>query len=103
MKTDGAISYTACPAEGCSKKVTEYGPNLWNCERCGRQYDSCQHRYLLSPQIADASDCCWVNLFNEAAAQIIGVSAESLNTLKSEVRPFLYPRMNLNTPIWSEA
>lgn len=58
--------------------MTEYGPNLWRCERCARQYDTCHYRYLFSPQIADATDSCWVNIFNEAAEEMLKVSAEAL-------------------------
>lgn len=51
---------------------------MWRCERCARQYDTCHYRYLFSPQISDATDSHWVNLFNEAAEAILGISAEAL-------------------------
>jgi replication factor A1 len=37
------LFYTACPGEGCSKKVNmENGE--WRCEKCDRSYPDCDHR-----------------------------------------------------------
>jgi replication factor A1 len=82
VKTDQAISYMACPAEGCGKKVIEKGPNLWSCAACDRDYDQCNHRYIMSIQIADHTDHTWVQMFNETGIQVMERPAEDLHYLK---------------------
>jgi replication factor A1 len=49
LNANNAMSYAACPTPGCAKKVAEYGPSMWRCERCAREFDSCQHRYTFNP------------------------------------------------------
>ena len=98
---NGTISYMACPTEGCNKKVIEEGPNQYRCERCQKVFDRCDHRYIMSVQISDATGAIWVQAFNETGAQILEKSAEEMYHLKMNVRilfhcvsyTFLYYRM----------
>lgn len=83
IKSDGNISYAACPAEGCAKKVTEEGPQMWRCERCNKTWPRCDHRYVLSVQLADPSGQTWANAFNETGSTLLGgKTAEDLYYMK---------------------
>lgn len=82
IKSDGNLYYTACPAEGCSKKVIEEGPNMWRCERCQKVFDRCDYRYIMSCQVSDESAQVWINAFNETGVSLLGISAEELHRLK---------------------
>jgi replication factor A1 len=84
IKSDANVSYPACTSEGCNKKVVETGPAMWSCERCQKVLDHCDHRYIMSLQIADESGQTWVNAFNETGAAILGVSANDLYRLAQE-------------------
>lgn len=82
IKSDATVSYTACPTDGCNKKVIEEGPNMWRCEKCSRVYDHCDHRYILSLQVADHTGQTWLNAFNETGEQLLGKTAEELYYLR---------------------
>ena len=84
IKSDSAVRLdTACPTESCNKKVTEDGPNMWRCEKCQKVYDRCDHRYILSLQVADSTGQTWINAFNETGEQLLGKTAEELYYLKT--------------------
>lgn len=55
---------------------------MWRCEACQQSFDTCQRRYTLSLKAADSSGSCWLNAFNEQAAQIFGMSADDLHALR---------------------
>lgn len=38
------ISYTACPGQGCQKKVIEQDDGTWRCEKCAKSYPDCEYR-----------------------------------------------------------
>lgn len=82
MKTDGNISYPACPSEGCNKKVTSEGPNQYRCEKCQKVYDTCDHRYIFSMNVGDFSGQEWLSVFNEAGAVVFGRPASEMVELK---------------------
>lgn len=89
IKSDGAISYPACPGTSdsgggqCQKKVTEIGPNLYRCEKCARNYDAPFHRYIFSLNVSDFSGQTWLNAFNEAGLVIFNnQSAQDLVDIK---------------------
>lgn len=86
---NGTISYMACLTEGCNKKVIEEGPNQYRCERCQKVFDRCDHRYIMSIQIADPTGAIWVQAFNETGIQILEKSAEEMYHLKMNVTIFL--------------
>lgn len=50
-----ALYYLACPAENCSKKVSQRDDGTWFCERCNQAYPVMQPRYILSLVISDYS------------------------------------------------
>lgn len=83
IKSEGSVSYMACPTEGCNKKVIEEGPNMWRCEKCQKVFDRCDHRYILSLQIGDATGQTWVNAFNDTGAILLGRTAEEMFYLRA--------------------
>ena len=87
IKSDngGTISYMACPTEGCNKKVIEEGPNQYRCEKCQKVFDRCDHRYIMTVQISDATGAIWVQAFNETGQQLLEKSAEEMYNLKMNV------------------
>jgi replication factor A1 len=78
---DAALYYTACPEEGCNKKVVQDGAG-WLCEASGKRFDACKRRYILRFKAADATGAGWVNAFDDQARQVFGCTAEELHTLK---------------------
>jgi replication factor A1 len=83
IKSDGTISYPACPTENCGKKVFEDGPNMWRCEKCQKVFDRCDHRYILSLQVADHTGQSWFSAYNDFAQELLGKSAEEMYYLKA--------------------
>jgi len=86
IKSDSALVYAACPQEGCNKKVTEEGPHMFRCEKCGKVYDRCNFRYNLSVQISDFTSSMWVSMFNDEAEAIFGEKADQLIAWRQQVR-----------------
>ncbi|KAI5079625.1 hypothetical protein GOP47_0005104 [Adiantum capillus-veneris] len=87
VKTD-KFCYTACPLivmdRPCNRKVTIRSDNKWYCDRCDKLLDDCEYRYLLSLQVQDHTGVTWVTAFQEAAEDILGVSAKELQSWKGE-------------------
>jgi replication factor A1 len=79
---DDGSWYTACPCEGCNKKVIQSLADMWQCEKCNHDYPSCNRRYMLSASVADHSGTTWVTLFDEQVQQLLGHSAEEMHELK---------------------
>lgn len=40
------LYYTACPSDGCNKKVALDHENNWRCEKCDRSYEAPEYRYV---------------------------------------------------------
>ena len=78
---DAALYYTACPEEGCNKKVVQDGVG-WLCEASGKRFDACKRRYILRFKAADATGSGWVNAFDDQARLVFGCTAEELHALK---------------------
>lgn len=74
--------YTACPSEGCNKKVIQGMGDSWQCEKCNRDYPTCNRRFILTASVADHSGTQWVTMFDEHAQQFLGRSAEDLYQMK---------------------
>ncbi|XP_019059679.1 PREDICTED: replication protein A 70 kDa DNA-binding subunit A isoform X2 [Tarenaya hassleriana] len=89
IKTDN-FCYTACPLmigdRQCNKKVTRTGQNRWLCDRCNKEMDECEYRYLLQVQIQDHTGLTWVTAFQEAGEEIMGCPAKQLYNLKYELQ-----------------
>lgn len=77
----GTLYYTACPT--CNKKVLDDGEG-WRCERCDRSYPEPVRRYIFSANVADFSDDLWISGFNEIGQQLIGMTADQLDAIRTE-------------------
>lgn len=52
IKHDQDPFYTACPVDGCNKKVIQSMTGLWRCEKCASDFDQVTEKheyYLLTP------------------------------------------------------
>lgn len=75
--------YTACPSDGCNKKVIDMNNGLFRCEKCNREYDSFSWRLMLSGNMADATDNNWVTCFQDQAEILLGgVTAQEIGTMR---------------------
>ncbi|ONK66128.1 uncharacterized protein A4U43_C06F4430 [Asparagus officinalis] len=87
IKTDN-FCYTACPLmigdKQCSKKVTKVGNGRWCCDRCDKEFEECDYRYLLQAQVQDHTGVTWVTAFQESGEEILGCSAKELYKIKNE-------------------
>lgn len=87
IKTDN-FCYTACPLmigdRQCSKKVTKVGNGKWCCDRCDKEFEECDYRYLLQAQVQDHTGVTWVTAFQESGEEILSCSAKELYKLKNE-------------------
>lgn len=83
--------YTACPLKigdrQCNKKVTSLGNSGWRCDRCDKEFEECDYRYLLQAQVVDHTGLTWVTAFQETGEEIMGCSARELYMLKQEDDP----------------
>lgn len=82
IKHDNDCWYTACPTEGCNKKVTETMGNRYHCEKCNKEFPQCQRRYILSVTMTDQSGQSWFSMFNDTAQVLLGRTADELNEMK---------------------
>ncbi|KAG9457369.1 hypothetical protein H6P81_001877 [Aristolochia fimbriata] len=87
VKADN-FCYTACPLSvgdrQCSRKVSRVGKLLWRCERCDKEFEECDYRYLLQAQVQDQTGLTWVTAFQEAGEELLGCSAKELYRLKHD-------------------
>lgn len=51
--------YSACPSDGCNKKVVDMNNGLYRCEKCNREYDSFNWRLMLSVSFEDIFSCVY--------------------------------------------
>ncbi|EPS73533.1 hypothetical protein M569_01223, partial [Genlisea aurea] len=88
VKTD-PFCYTACPLtvgdRRCNRKVTN-SSSRWRCDRCDREFEECDFRYLLQMQVQDHSGVTWVTAFQECGEEIMGCRAEELYRWRYEQR-----------------
>eukprot|EP00002_Diphylleia_rotans_P000475 TRINITY_DN1024_c0_g1_i6.p1 TRINITY_DN1024_c0_g1~~TRINITY_DN1024_c0_g1_i6.p1 ORF type:complete len:441 (-),score=94.41 TRINITY_DN1024_c0_g1_i6:113-1435(-) len=81
IKQDGVMYYPACPTEGCNKKVTQSN-GVYSCEKCGREYDRPEHRYILSLVLCDHTSSQWVSAYNDVGPAIMGDVADRIAEMK---------------------
>jgi len=74
--------YTACPSEGCNKKVIDMNNGLYRCEKCNREYDTFNWRLMLSGNMADSTDNNWVTCFQDQAETLLSTTAQELGTMR---------------------
>ncbi|XP_006647995.1 replication protein A 70 kDa DNA-binding subunit A [Oryza brachyantha] len=83
--------YTACPNmigdRQCNKKVTKGTTGNWTCDKCDREFQECDYRYLMQLQIQDHTGTTSVTAFQEAGQELLGCSARELYTLKEREDP----------------
>ncbi|GJR83608.1 replication protein A 70 kDa DNA-binding subunit A-like protein [Tanacetum coccineum] len=79
LKVD-SFYYTACPLtindRKCNKKATNNGDGKWRCDRCDKDVDECDYRYILQFQIQDHTGITWVTAFEKGGEAIMGVTAK---------------------------
>ncbi|GJW90460.1 replication protein A 70 kDa DNA-binding subunit A [Tanacetum coccineum] len=82
LKVD-SFYYTACPLtindRKCNKKATNNGNGKWRCDRCDKDVDECDYRYILQFQIQDHTGITWVTAFEKGGEAIMGVTAKEEN------------------------
>ncbi|XP_054276816.1 replication protein A 70 kDa DNA-binding subunit-like [Macrosteles quadrilineatus] len=81
--------YKACPSENCQKKVIDQNNGYYRCEKCNKEFDTYKWRFLFSAQIADWTGSQWVNVFQDQAIELLGVTPD-------EVAPKYQDEGNLN-------
>lgn len=90
IKTEN-FCYTACPLmigdRQCSKKVTKLSNGNWCCERCDREFEECEYRYLLQAQVQDHTGVTWVTAFQDSGEDILHCSAKELFMFKHHDDP----------------
>ncbi|KAB7503649.1 Replication protein A DNA-binding subunit [Armadillidium nasatum] len=74
--------YTACPSDGCNKKVIDMNNGVYRCEKCNKEYDSFNWRLMLQASLADGTDSVWVTLFQEHAETLLGCTSANLGALR---------------------
>lgn len=72
--------YTATP-ENSYRKVTPVAGG-WHCEGDGRTYTKMVRRYVLLIKVADSSGEAFLNLFNDEAEKLLGMTADELHELR---------------------
>ncbi|CAM9450721.1 unnamed protein product [Scytosiphon promiscuus] len=83
LDADRGPWYTACPNDGCNKKVTETMEGGWQCEKCNQTHQNCNRRYILSMTISDQTGKSWVTVFNDQAVPLLeNKTADDLFQLK---------------------
>ncbi|KAJ8907535.1 hypothetical protein NDN08_007646 [Rhodosorus marinus] len=80
IRKDKSLWYNACPET--NRKVTPTATGRWRCETTDKEYDHCNYRYVMNVNVMDESTSQFVSVFDEAAQQVIGKTAEEMNTLK---------------------
>jgi len=84
------LFYTACPAEGCNKKVIQdEQTNMWTCLKCQKNYPNSNARYILSVRIADTTLAQWATAFNDIGTQLLGEEANKIKALRDRTDPEL--------------
>ncbi|XP_024522449.1 replication protein A 70 kDa DNA-binding subunit C [Selaginella moellendorffii] len=89
MKTD-EFYYNACinvlNARQCGKKTTRTADG-WFCSYCNIESANMEFKYALKMCIEDSSSHVWAIAFQEAAQEIVGMSAKELATMRDENYP----------------
>lgn len=82
--SDNGPWYTACPNDGCNKKVIEGTDGTWHCEKCNMPVERCIRRYIISLIISDYTGHAWFSGFNDVGEIIMGCQADELHELKQD-------------------
>ena len=75
------LMYMAAP-DGSNKKVIDQGGGQYFCEATQKAFDTFQYRYIFRAELRDASGRAYVNVYNDEAEAILGMTADDLAALK---------------------
>ena len=78
------IAYPACLSEGCNKKVVEFDPGQWRCEKCDKTHDRPDYRYIMSVNVSDHTGQIWLSCFDDVGRLIMGQPANDLMQMRDE-------------------
>lgn len=77
--------YPACRTADCNKKVTDTGDGSWRCERCDKNWDRPEYRYIMSVSAADHTGQLWLSCFDDTGRVVMGgKSADELMELAEQ-------------------
>lgn len=78
----------------CNMKVIYHNNDTFKCEKCNKNYEKAEWKYVMNIQISDYTNSTWVTCFDKAASCILGIEAKSLKgTNEKNVR--INSRLNL--------
>lgn len=77
LKEDN-LYYNAC--EDCNRKVTKE-EDIYRCEKCNKEFNDCNARYILRLQVADCTGQTYVSCFDKEGEALIGQPAKSLRDI----------------------
>lgn len=78
MKTS---SYDACPTDKCKKRVVDMNNGVFRCEKCNKDFDKAQKRFLQSVLVGDATGDLFLSLFHEEFLKLLEVEDEELKAM----------------------
>lgn len=81
LKVDN-FAYPACASPDCNKKVLQNPDGTWRCEKCDKDHESPEYRYMLTISIMDETGQMWLTLFNDQAKMLLEIDANNLMELK---------------------
>ena len=97
ISRDRDQAYEACPT--CRKKVIA-GMNGMTCEKCQKDVETPEWRYVIQVQVADHTASHWISLFNDEGCQLMGMTADELMAIKqSDADQY---GEQLVSPVWKQ-
>ncbi|CAF0967374.1 unnamed protein product [Adineta ricciae] len=71
------VVYMSCPNDACARKVNKLSSGLFHCDKCQKDFKSCEWTYMLRAELADSTGTIWVSFFRQIAEQLMGnITAE---------------------------
>ena len=69
----------------CMKKIADKVGDIWHCGKCDGEFVECDYRYMLKVDLEDVTrNIHGVIAFDDAANQLMGISAKDLCLLANE-------------------
>lgn len=101
MLTEKDPWYNACP--DCGKKILpDLSGSNWSCEKCQKNFEAPNRRYVLTISMQDYSGAAYFGIFNDEAHRLIGHSAEQIHTLKQSMNEEKTVESIYQAPIFSK-
>ena len=79
------VAYPSCLSEGCQKKVLQTDEGLWRCEKCEKNHQKPEYRYIMSINVVDHTGSFYLSCFDEVGRLIMGKSADEVMQLKEDM------------------